>query len=115
MSKPKFTVKKHVTLPQLSLKSIKEGDQVFIRFEGKYETKKQTENGEEKEITVATVTNLETGELQHFVVPTVIKANFDEHYENDGYADKCFMFEKGAKPAGKRYFNWTIQEITIDE
>lgn len=60
---------------------------------------------------VCTVTNMETGEIANWLVPTVAYKELTEKYPEDSYVGKIFAFQKMAKRPGKNYFDIQLTEL----
>lgn len=59
------------------------------------------------------VTNLETSESQQIIVPAVLLSLLTEEYPDNSYIGKSFQLIKHAKPSGKGYHPFTMNEIEI--
>ena len=59
------------------------------------------------------VTNLETGESQLLIIPTVLLALLGEEYPENSYIGKCFEVTKHAKVSGKNYHPFSLSEIEV--
>lgn len=107
-------IKRHVTLPLLSLK---DGQVAYIQIKSKIEIsskKIEQKEGKAKEPPyMAQVVNLETGELCEMIFNTVLYKNIFEQYKNDSYVEKGFMILR-RMPDGKRgYALFDITEIEV--
>jgi hypothetical protein len=106
-------VVKNVTLPILKQE---DGKTYYIKitgpiFTGK-EIKGEGKEAKEKPADLANIINLETGEEMQIIMNTVLKSNLEEMYPENGYVDKMFATTRSAID-GKRYKNYSIQEIEI--
>lgn len=119
----KFTRKKALTLPTLKMvidtpiyvkiNDIKHKESLDEKT-GKIKVNKDT--GEPELLPVASVVNLETGELNELVMGSVLIKNIQEAFptESDVFG-KCFEITKHNKKTGKRYHTYTIFEIEENE
>lgn len=110
-------VLKNVTLPVLRLE---EEVPVYVKIVSpmRLSAAKAAEGGKGKKVdmepaTVVEVVNLETGENATMIVNSVLKGNWDEQYPNDDYVDRGFAITKHPKREGKRYNDFSIQEIEV--
>lgn len=61
---------------------------------------------------IATVTDLQTGEIFRLVAHEVLENTLNEAYPNGSYVSKVFEIRK-TKRAGKRYFSFDVTEIKL--
>lgn len=110
-----FKATKHVTLPTLSLKDA--GTIVHLRFESPIRQGKNINPDDPKEPAhVATVLNLDTGELQQIVLAKQLRGTLEEEYPNDGYVGRIFELENlGKKKGGKSAEGYNVFKITEGE
>lgn len=112
-----FKVKKNLTLPLIKLQL---ETPVFIKFLGEMfvgkDVQKAGEKKKEEPAILANVINLETGEECQIIINSVVKGNLtdDEDYKDGKYVGKSFMLIKHDKREGKRYNDFTIQEIEVN-
>ena len=98
--------------PTISLKGMKEGDSRFFTLDGPVETRMSQETdpktGEtvEKEIRIAPVTDLETGEVGEIVVPFMVDKALAEAEAGPG-----FRFEMVRGATKNRTVMWTVYEL----
>lgn len=113
-TKKQYKVKKKLILPVLKLE---QGVPVYIKANGPIVQSKVNETGkkkaDEKPADVMPVINLDTGEEMQIVVPAVVKSTLEETYPDAGYVGHGFEIVKGEKPKGKRYYQYTVNELEI--
>lgn len=112
----KYAAVRRVTLTTLKLEiEVPAYVTILAAMEEKERSEKQRSRDDDgdgaKTITVAQVSNVETGEVHHLVVPAVVKSELEASYPDGAYVQKSFMLVKHEKKAGKRYYNYTITEI----
>lgn len=115
-----YKIVDHVAMPILK----KETDiPIFVLFveeiiEGeviKNSVKGASEDGKDMEpARLAHVVNLESGEHMSLICNTVIEARLDERYPDKDYVGRQFRIVQQQKREGKRYFDYVIQEIEVD-
>lgn len=117
-----FEVVRNVTLPFIIIPN--DGTPSYIKFDTAIEADKSTfservrksKNGEgpatQEPMHLATVTNLQTGEVGRLVVHSVLESTLTEAYPDGSYVGKYFQIVK-SKTAGKRYFSFNIVEIKL--
>lgn len=93
-----------------------EGGSYYFLFRSPIVTKQTTQKDEkgamvEKEIRIASVVNLKTGEVGQIVVGTVLDSELANGFPKDSYVGKAFEIEKKKGKEGKRYRTYTIYEI----
>lgn len=108
------TVVKAVTRPVLSLEIDKP---VYFTalgaiYVGK-EIKQKAGDADVKPADIMDIRNLETEQEQQLIAAAVVKANLEETYPKEGYVGKSFKLVKLAKKEGKRYFGYSITEISV--
>lgn len=110
---PSFEIVEAVTLPTLKWP---QGETIFVKFEKAIEIRQTVDpqNGEEKEIEVATVRELTTDSQHELVCGVVLKKELDMKYENDGYVGACFKMTKHKVP-NKRYNTFEIYKIKLND
>lgn len=115
----KYKVERRIIVPTMK---VEVGKEIFIRFEQPIELREKMEEEKQadgtmkavkKEIEIARVTNLETGELCEIVAGTVLMSELSEGYPNNGYVQKCFRIVKKDVP-GKRYKAYELDEISVE-
>lgn len=110
-----FTIAKIVTVPLLK-QAI--DVPVYVRIEGAVfvgKELKQTGATKMEAAHLVNVTNLETGEAMQLIVPAVLQSILHDEYANDAYVGKSFQLIKHAKPSGKAYSPYTVNEITVTQ
>ena len=130
-----FKVKRQITMPTLTMKEASPA--MVLRFNSRMalstyvdpDPKKQ----KEKPATVADVTDVTTGAIYKFLVPSVVDANLRRDYdaevkvsgegknakivEDKGehtYVGKCFQIQCLGKRPGKRYRDFSILEVDAE-
>jgi hypothetical protein len=133
--KPGFTVKRQITMPTLTMKEASPA--MILRFNSRMalstyvdpDPKKQ----KEKPATVSDVTDMETGAIYKFLVPSVVEANLRRDYdaevkisgegknakitEDEGehkYVGVAFQIQCLGKRPGKRYRDFSILEVEAE-
>jgi hypothetical protein len=111
---PKFKLAKRVTLPTINPGV---GEKHIFRIEDamRESSYKSPDAEKEKPATVCTVVDIDTGVVSLWIVPEVAKKNIIEAYPENGYIGKYFAVQKLPKRAGKRYFDFEIAELEIEE
>lgn len=103
---------KAVTLPVLSLK---DGDQVGVKFDGAMFKGKQITEANSKikkeAATLANVTKLDTGEQMQLIVSAVLKSTLEENYPDLQYVGKLFAIHRIAPKQGKTYATFGVFEL----
>jgi len=134
-TKAGFKTVRTITVPTLTMKD--QSPARILRFDERMalstyvdpDPKKQ----KEKPATVATVTDMETGEVFKFLVPSVVEANLRRDYdaevkiEGEGknarivtdkgehaYVGKLFQIQCMGKRPGKRYRDFSIAEVSAE-
>jgi len=112
---PKFKKVRHVTLPQLKIKT---GVEYILRIETPFERGKsrgepqKDAGGNVKEPPfIFQATDMVTGEMFHVVANTGIRNEIEEHYPDAGYVGKIFSITAGEKRVAKNGNNFTPFEI----
>ncbi|MHB1222396.1 MAG: hypothetical protein ACYC0J_10410, partial [Gammaproteobacteria bacterium] len=111
----KRTRKAAILLPTYSLKSIAEGDSIFIRIDSEIEEKPNMEddgkqkmdNGKPMFLYIVRVTDLDSGQVGEMVLPYLILKALKS--VQGGFKGKSFEFIKGAKKG--RTNEWTSYEL----
>lgn len=113
----RFRVAQRVTVPLLSMKDLFEVP-VYIRVETEFKkadpvkaSKNDDDSPKQEPPIICRVTNLETGELNDFIVPVVLRSELEENYPNAGYIGKCFEVIKRKLDGTKKYNTFSITEI----
>lgn len=60
---------------------------------------------------VCTVTNMETGEIANWLMPTLAYKELEEKYPDESYVGKIFAYQKLPKRPGKTYFDIQLAEL----
>lgn len=117
-----FEVVKRLTVPFLIIPN--DGSPSYLKFDTAIEADKTTfservrrtrKDGEQASVEpmrIATVTNLQTGEVNRLVAHSVLESTLNDAYPNGAYVDKMFEIKK-TKATGKRYFNFDVTEIKL--
>lgn len=132
---PGFKVKRQITMPTLTMKEASPA--MVLRFDDRMalstyvdpDPKKQ----KEKPATIATVTDLATGTVWKFLVPSVVESNLRRDFDaevkitgegkdakitkDDGahtYVGKAFQIQCLGKRPGKRYRDFSISEVEAE-
>lgn len=113
-TKTKYKTKKKLVLPVLNAK-MKTGDSIAFKVLDKMYVGKPQKNAKEgeKPADLMHAINIETGEEGLIIIPAVLKSTLNDMYEKDSYVGLHFYLEKGGKPAGKRYFQYIVNEIEV--
>ena len=112
----KFKLKKRITLPTFN-----PGVEVpyFIRPDEAFRVSTYVDpdpkKASEKPATICAATVMETGESVLWLIPEVVVKNLRESYPDDSYVGLIFACKKMAKRPGKRYFDFQIAEVEMDE
>lgn len=103
---------KAVTLPVLSMKN---GDQIGIKFDGAMFKGKQIQEAggkvKKEAATLANVTRLDTCEQMQLIVSAVLKSTLEESYPKDAYVGKMFAIHRIAPKEGKTYPTFGVFEL----
>jgi hypothetical protein len=126
-----FKVKRNLTLPLIKPKL---DEPIYIRFTEAMQVGKEIDKTKDAAIT-AVVTNLETGELNMYLVPAVLQGVLHDDYnapkygspekgkpvvekapkkdpsKPEAYIGLCFAITTHPKPSGKAYHPMTVLEI----
>lgn len=113
-AKTGFKRKKLITVPSLSMKT---GEERVLRFDSPITVSKVVDpkKPNEKPADIANVIDMETGEEFIFLVPSVVMHNLQDNYDGEEYVGKTFQILHQGKNSGKRYMNFSIAEVEIDE
>lgn len=130
-----FKVKRQITMPTLTMKEASPA--MVLRFNSRMslstyvdpDPKKQ----KEKPATVADVTDMATGMVYKFLVPSVVESNLRRDYDaevkvsgegksakivqDDGahtYVNKCFQIQCLGKRPNKRYRDFSLLEVEAE-
>ena len=112
----KFKIAKRITMPTFN-----PGVNVpyFIRADSEFRVSTYVDpdpkKASEKPATICEATNMETGEVVLWLVPEVVKKNLEEAYPDGGYNGRIFACQKLPKRPGKRYFDFQIAEVELDD
>ena len=118
-----FDIVRNVTLPFLIIPT--DGTPSYLKFDTaiapdtttfseRVRKGKTNDDGSKQSVEpmhIATVTNLQTGEVARLVVHSVLESNLLEAYPEDGYVGKYFKIVK--QKSAKRYFTFNIVEIKL--
>ena len=109
-----FKLKKLVTVPSLVMKI--PGEQRVLRFDTKIDvsTVRDPKKPDEKPANVAHVTDMESGSIFVFLVPSVVQGNMEQHYVDGAYVGKIFLIKNLGKDPAKRYVNFGIAEVEAE-
>lgn len=111
-----FSRKAAVMLPTFKLTEDKPS---FLHFTQPIDVKQQTVRGEDgvdriKDIHIASVVDLETGEMGQIVVATALGQNLKDYLGgNQQYVGKAFEITKHAAKPGKKWKPYTVFEINV--
>jgi hypothetical protein len=109
-----FKPKRLLTVPVLSLK---DNEPRILRFDGKMhigKTMKAKEGDKPKEpATIASVTDMESGEIFDLIVSAVLHSVLDEEFPGDAYVGKVFSVTALPKRDGKQYKGMKVYEMDI--
>lgn len=103
------SVKKVTGIPFLK---IEPGNTVYVRFESNITVGMM----KKKPAEFASVTNMETGELNKMLLGKVLSRTLLENYPQDSFIGKTFAITKGAdKVEGSEnaYFEYELEEVEI--
>lgn len=108
-----FTVKRQVTMPTLSMKET--GASRILQFNEAMHVSTYKDpdpsKAKEKPATVAAVTDMESGEVLQFLVPSVVQSQLEREYPEQAYVTKVFQITCQGKRPSKRYRDFTIIEV----
>lgn len=104
-----FKVKKHVTLPLFKLDATVK----YLRFDTAMAVGKTVDDKKEPPM-MATVTDMETGELGQIILGTVLVSNLNESYPENKYVGKIFAISKTAPEGTRKYSLFHITEVEED-
>lgn len=123
-----FRQKRMVTVPTLTMKEA--GAARILRFDEKMRRSNYVDpdpkKAKEKPATVAPVTDMESGEVFQFLVPSVVESNLrrdydggkfdpeEKEYDDSGthsYVGKIFRIQCQGKRPNKRYRDFSIVEV----
>lgn len=110
-------IKRHVTLPSLTLKRNEPRILFFVSEMriSQVKGKKKPDGTYEEPAIIADVGDIETGEQLILLVPTVVKKNLEEMYPSGEYKGKTFFIENlGKKKDGQRYNDFQISEVETE-
>lgn len=71
-------------------------------------------NQEGKEMSIATVLNVEDGREYNYVMNAITASEIADNYPDQSYLGKTFMITKGGTVQGKRYKSITILEVELN-
>ena len=117
----KVKVLGHIVVPSLSIKGVKTGDTMFVKFLSEIQSKEQTETegvnagkvkmdpktGKPSLLHVVNATNLESGEFGQLVLPAIVHSSMAGAGKLTG---RCFAWTKGVEATGKAT-KWAVVEI----
>lgn len=130
-----FKAKRQITMPTLVMKDASPAR--LLRFDSRMALSKYLDpdpkKQKEKPATVAAVTDMESGEVWQFLVPSVVESNLRRAYdaevviEGEGknaaitkdegehtYVGKIFRIQCLGKRPGKRYRDFTLLEVETE-
>lgn len=109
-----FKPKRLLTVPVLSLK---DNEPRILRFDGKMHIGKtmKTKEGEKAKdpATIASVTDMESGEIFELIVSAVLHSVLDETFPDDSYVGRVFSVTALPKRDGKQYKGMKVFEMEI--
>lgn len=92
---------------------------VYVKIVGAMHAGKQIKGTGDKQsmepATLCDVVNLESGEEMQLIVSTLVKSILDDNYPGDTYVGKGFQITKHNKREGKRYFDYSVDEVSLPE
>jgi hypothetical protein len=114
----------HVVIPSMTVKGLKQGDELYLRYESEITSKEQTETegvnagkikldpktGTPSLIHVVNATNLETGEFGQVVVGAIVHSA--HAVDARPLTGRAFRWTKGAESTGKAT-KWQVVEIEV--
>lgn len=115
---PGVKLVKRITLPSLALKNKGETRILAIADAMRVSTiqdKKGADGTKPRDpATICTVGDVMTGEVFTFIVPSVVKANLNRDYPNDGYVGRAFLIEHmGKRNESQRYADFSLSEVDV--
>jgi hypothetical protein len=116
-----FEIVKRVTVPFLRIDDA--GTPSYLKFDTailpdtttfseRVRASKNDATSKQEPIHIATVTNVQTGEVLRLVAHQVLESTLDDAYPDKSYVGRIFEIKK-SKREGKRYFSFDIQEIKL--
>ena len=121
-SRPKFTVKSHVTRQLIKIVA---GTEYFFRAESAIYDAPEESGGRkpragsaaeaQKPPKLLNVIELTTKTVGVVVVPHVLNEELTRFFPDNGYVGKDFYIIKHAMEEGKKYSTFTIQEIEMED
>jgi hypothetical protein len=113
----------HVVIPSLSIKGVKVGEELYLRYDSEITSKPQMEeegvnkgkpklnkDGSPAHIHTVNATNLETGDFGQIVLGAII---YSAHMRDDKpVTGRAFRWTKGVETTGKAT-KWQVVEIAI--
>lgn len=108
-----FKVKRQITVPTLTMKDGSNARMLSFNdaMRASNYIDPDPKKAKEKPATVAGVTDVESGELFQFLVPSVVESNLRRNYPDDGYVGRTFRIQCLGERAGKRYRDFSIFEV----
>jgi hypothetical protein len=130
-----FKVKRTITMPTLTMKEASPAR--ILRFDSRMELSTYVDpdpkKSKEKPATVSNVTDMQSGEIFKFLVPSVVEANLRRDYDAEvkisgegktakitedkgehNYVGLSFQIQCMGKRPGKRYRDFSISEVEAE-
>lgn len=112
-NKPKFVVKKHVTLPLFKFGA----DPRYFRIDGEIFVGKDVNEGPGKAKKepphMVRVTDLETGEPGEIIVGAVLLGILNENFPDNSYVGKNLSIQKFSPEGVRKYSLWKVAEVEL--
>lgn len=106
-TRPKYKISKAITVPTISFKN---RDTLSFKCLDEIRQGKAVKD-QEKPADLVRIINLETGELLDLILNTVLKETLADY---GNYIEKCFL-ATAHQVSGKKYKNFTVSEIELEE
>lgn len=108
-----YRVKRQVTMPTLNIKEA--GVTKILRIEDAMRLSTYVDpdpkKAKEKPATICGVTDMESGEVYQFLVPSVVESQLKREYKDDSYVGLTFRISCLGKRPNKRYRDFSIMEV----
>lgn len=108
-------VKRAVTLPSLVLKNLGQSTMIQFTTSVRISTVVDKKDTKREPAKIANVRDITTGQEFIFLVPSVVLANLERDYPNEGYVNAAFFIRNdGKRTETQRYNDFTIVEVERD-
>lgn len=109
---PSFKIKRRLVVPLLN-RGMKENEELVVKSTGLIYTGQPQKGAKasDKPADLMPAVNAMTGEEGEIIVSAVVKSNLEEKYPDGDYVGRYFMITKQEKAKGRRYFNYTVDEV----